>query len=266
MNNNDNPYPLKSLWIDLETVLGKMQTITLDEMANIRLMDRVDSKFVAPVSALPTLLEAMTDCFKVQIINNIRIAPYCTQYLDTPDLKMFVMHQNGQLNRQKIRIRSYVESNLSFLEIKNKNNKGRTKKMRVPVPLSHLTSVEDLNDKKHFLEENSSFGSINLKPSLSNTFKRITFVNNKATERITIDFNLSFQNYRTGKETALDKLMILELKQDGWQHSDFRDILLHMRIKPISFSKYCMGTILTNPESKYNRFKSKWMTINKLTQ
>jgi hypothetical protein len=250
--------------LEIQAVLEKMAAISLDEMAAIRLMDRIDSKFVAPVSLLPVLLEVMAPCFKVQVINDIRIAPYTTQYLDTPDLKMFVMHQNGQLNRQKIRIRSYVESNLSFLEIKNKNNKGRTKKTRVPVPQTYLASVEDLNDKKQFLEENSLFDSSNLKPSLSNTFKRITFVNNKATERITIDFNLSFRNCRTGNEAALEQLMILELKQDGWQHSDFRDILSRFRIKPTSFSKYCMGTVLTNPESKYNRFKGKWMTINKL--
>ncbi|MDR2087200.1 MAG: polyphosphate polymerase domain-containing protein [Dysgonamonadaceae bacterium] len=250
----------------IQAELGKMPGISLDEMANIRLMDRIDSKFVAPVSLLPALIESMRSGFKVQVINNIRIAPYATQYLDTPDLKMFIMHQNGQLNRQKIRIRSYVDSNLSFLEIKNKNNKGRTKKTRVAVPLAQLASVEDLNDKKQFLEEHSLFDSDNLKPSLSNTFQRITFVNNKATERITVDFDLFFRNYRTGNETALHQLMILELKQDGWQHSDFRDILSQLRIKPTSFSKYCIGIVLTNPESKYNRFKSKCTLINKLIQ
>jgi hypothetical protein len=266
MNHSNHSYPAGFPLEEIEPVLEKMQTITLSEMDNIRLMDRIDSKFVAPVSLLPRLVKEMLPYFKVQINNGICIAPYCTQYLDTPDLQMFVMHQNGQLNRQKVRIRSYVESNLSFLEVKNKNNKGRTKKKRIPVPISHLTSVDDLNDKKQFLEENSLFGSNTLEPSLSNTFMRITFVNNKATERITIDCNLFFRNCRTDNETALDHLMILELKQDGRQHSDFKDILSHLRIKPGSFSKYCMGIVLTNPESKYNRFKNKCMIINKLTQ
>jgi hypothetical protein len=243
-----------------------MQTISLDEMENIRLMDRIDSKFVAPVSLLPLLLEEMLPYFKVQVINDIRIAPYCTQYLDTPDLKMYVMHQNGKLNRQKIRIRSYVDSNLSFLEVKNKNNKGRTSKRRVPIDRSHLASIQDLKEEKRFLEENSLFDTDILEPVLANNFKRITFVNNKATERITIDVNLSFLNYKTGDEKTLDKLMILELKQDGWQRSDFREILNRFRIKSISFSKYCMGTMLTNPGIKNNRFKGKWTIINKLTQ
>jgi hypothetical protein len=247
-------------------MLEKMQTITLREMENIRLMNRMDSKFVAPVSLLPQLLEDMLPLFRVQINNGICIASYCTQYLDTPDLKMYLMHQNGKLNRQKIRIRSYVDSNFSFMEVKNKNNKGRTDKKRVPVGLSHLTSIRDLKDEKQFLEENALFDTQILAPSLANHFKRTTFVNHSATERMTIDTHLSFLNYRTGNSQSLDKLMIIELKQDGRQQSDFREILNRFRIKEISFSKYCMGTVLTDSHVKYNRFKSKWAMINKLTQ
>ena len=43
-------------------------------------------------------------------------------------------------------------------------------------------------------------------------------------------------------------------------------MLNEFRIKKISFSKYCMGIVLTNANVKYNRFKSKCMVINKLTQ
>lgn len=246
-------------------ILEKMKPITLDEMKNIRLMDRIDSKYVAPTALLPKLLEEMKSYFKVQVINDKQIAPYTTQYLDTPDMGMFVMHQNGKLNRQKIRIRSYVDSEIHFLEVKNKNNKGRTKKIRVPIEISHINSIEDLNDNKDFLDEHSFFERVNLKPSLANDFQRITLVNNRATERITIDMNLSFQNYKTGNKIALDNVMILELKQDGWQHSDFRDILNDLRIKKIPFSKYCMGMVLTDPDIKYNRFKNRCSRINKLT-
>jgi hypothetical protein len=249
----------------INNILEKMPSITLDEMKNIHLMDRVDSKFVAPLSLLPQLLEEMAPYFKVQINNGKRIAPYCTQYFDTPDLSMFTMHQNGKLNRQKIRIRSYVDSHISFLEVKNKNNKGRTSKKRVPVDLSHIQSIEDLDTGQQFLEENAMVDSRELEPVLANEFNRITLVNNRATERITLDLNLSFLNYQTGKKKNLENLLILELKQDGLQHSDFLDILNRLRIKQSSFSKYCMGTVLTNPGVKYNRFKCKWTLINKIT-
>ena len=248
----------------IDSLLNEMAPITLDEMKNIRLMDRIDSKFVAPVTILPKLLKEMQPFFKVQVNNEKRIAPYCTQYLDTRDLSMFIMHQNGKLNRQKIRIRSYVDSNVSFLEVKNKNNKGRTKKIRVPVDFSHVASIEELNGDRAFLDKHSLFECNGLEPVLFNEFNRITMVNNRKTERITIDLQLSFQNYKTGNKKSLDNFMILELKQDGWQHSDFRDILNKLRIKKSSFSKYCMGTVLTNPDVKYNRFKGRLTKINKL--
>jgi len=248
----------------ISSILDDMNPITLDEMKNIRLMDRIDSKYVASVSLLPDILQKMITLFKVQEIEGDKFAAYTTQYLDTPELCMFVMHQNGKLNRQKIRIRSYINSKQSFLEIKNKNNKGRTNKKRIPVGISHLTSINDLNGEKDFLSSHSLFDIDHLLPSLTNEFNRITFVNNNATERITIDINLSFRNCSTGIDANLGNLMILELKQDGWKHSDFRDILNELRIKKTSFSKYCIGTVLTNPGSKYNRFKAKTKIINKL--
>ncbi|MDR2679939.1 MAG: polyphosphate polymerase domain-containing protein [Tannerella sp.] len=243
-----------------------MSPITLDEMQSVRLMkDRVDCKFAAPASLLRQLLEELAPCFRIQVNDGKRIALYRTQYLDTPGLEMFVMHHNGKLNRQKIRIRSYVDSGISFLEVKNKDNRGRTGKIRVPVPFSHVQSVADLDgDEMHFLNEYAVVDAGSLTPSLSNRFDRITLVNNDATERVTIDLNLSFLNHSTGCETQVENLMILELKQAGRQRSHFRDALCRLRIKPHPFSKYCMGSVLTNPCLKYNRFKNRWISINKI--
>ncbi len=250
----------------IESILEKMSPITLEEMKDIQLMDRVDSKFVIPMRHLPELLEAMSSDFMVQTKEDTKIAPYTTQYFDTSDLKFFSMHQNGKLNRQKIRIRTYTDSNLSFLEIKNKSNKGRTSKVRVKVNNSHVTSIDELNDKDKFLDEHAFFEKESLVPILENSFKRITFVNNRKTERITIDMQLTFFNYKTSLSTEMDEVVILELKQDGLQRSDFREILNRMRVKPMSFSKYCMGITATNPEIKSNRFKKKIITLNKLIQ
>jgi len=250
----------------VEDILNRMYPVSLSEIQQISLMERVDTKFVAPFSILPLLLEEMIPHFKALENNGKRIAPYCTQYLDTPNLRFYTMHHNRKLNRQKIRIRSYPDSCLSFLEVKNKNNKGRTNKIRIPIHLSHIQSIEDLDTYREFLENNSVVDSRSLLPVLENEFKRITLINNNATERITLDFDLSFNNYQTGRQGNLPKLLILELKQDGLSHSDFRDILNSLRIKKVSISKYCMGTTLTNPRVKYNRFKYKWVLVNKLTQ
>ncbi|MDR2805041.1 MAG: polyphosphate polymerase domain-containing protein [Dysgonamonadaceae bacterium] len=237
----------------IDRILQQMQTIPLSEIQKMHLMDRVDSKFVAPVAFLPELLEAMIPCFKVQVNDGKYISSYTTQYLDTPALDFFLMHQDGKPNRQKIRIRSYLDSNLSFLEVKNKNDRGRTHKIRVPVEVSHIQTVDELNANAPFLEKHSILDSHHLKPVLNATFDRITLVNNLATERVTLDINLSFVNYQTGKEEKADHLLILELKQSEWQPSDLRDILDRLNIRQAPFSKYCVGTALTNPDIKYDR-------------
>ena len=252
------------MWDKVDSILARMTPITLTQMKDIRLMDRLDFKFVAPVSLLPDLLEEMEAGFMVQEVNDKRIAPYATQYFDTPDLGYFVMHQNGKLSRQKIRIRSYIDSDLSFLEVKNKNNKGRTKKIRILSDFQRIDSIEDLNEKKDFLANHSVFDVNLLAPSLENSFRRITMVNNNKTERITIDTNLSFFNYKTNEKKQLDPLMVLELKQDGCVHSHFRTIVSNLNIKKSSFSKYCMGIVFTDSEVKYNRFKKKLIRLNKL--
>lgn len=251
---------------EINHILQHTPSITLEDMRDIHLMDRIDTKFVAPASVLPRLLEDMADSFRVQENNQTRLASYATQYLDTDDLKMFVMHQNGKLSRQKIRIRTYMDSHISFLEIKNKNNKGRTKKTRVPINCSHIEHIDDLQENRLFLDEKALFGSDYLRPSLGNNFHRITYVNNRLTERITIDLHLKFYNYHTGKERMLNDVVILELKQDGCQHSDFRDILMRLRIKQRPFSKYCMGTVMTNSEVKHNRFKERINLLQKYSQ
>lgn len=44
---------------------------------------------------------------------------------------MYCCHETGHANRQKLRIRAYVNSGLCFLEVKTKNNHRRTHKKRI---------------------------------------------------------------------------------------------------------------------------------------
>ena len=52
-------------------------------------------------------------------------------YFDTDDYEMYRMHHAGRTVREKIRVRTYLDSLDTFLEVKNKNNHGRTKKKRI---------------------------------------------------------------------------------------------------------------------------------------
>ena len=117
----------------VEDIVGSFDSISLDEMDRVALMDRVDTKYLFGTEQLPTLLQTMTAGYQVLRVEDIRISSYSTLYFDTPRHDFFLQHHNGKLNRHKIRMRKYLLSNTCFLEMKTKNNKGRTTKRRIQI-------------------------------------------------------------------------------------------------------------------------------------
>ena len=101
----------------VEEVLKGFNPITLDEMKEIRLMNRTDTKFVTSRTKLIELLQMAAPEYYAQEIDGRRIGDYYTVYFDTPNYDMFRVHQCGHANRQKLRIRCYVESKQSFSSI-----------------------------------------------------------------------------------------------------------------------------------------------------
>ena len=89
-------------------------------------------------------------------------------------------------------------------------------------------------------------------------------VNKAKTERLTIDMDLVWENIVSGESKTFPELVIIELKRDGNVASRMTDIMLSLRIKPLKISKYCIGTALTTPGLKRNRFKKKIRSIVKL--
>ncbi len=245
----------------LEEVLSRFSPILLEEMGKVKLMNRIDTKYIARVDRLIPLLEEMTTGYYAQEINGKRIARYHTLYMDTPDADMYLAHHNGRKVRQKIRIRDYEESNLSFFEIKNKNNKGRTKKRRIKLENTDFHRNEQVLE---LMDKYAEYKIDGLIPQLENFFNRITLVNKDKTERLTIDQGLRFHNLSTNAWSDLSKIIIIELKQDGNCRSHAKEILSSLRIHPNRISKYCIGSVLTNPELKNNRFKRKLTLINKI--
>ncbi len=245
-------------------LLDAMQPIDLFEMKGIKLMNRIDTKYLAAEPDIARILEMAAGDYRVQEIDGRRTGAYDTIYYDTGELDMYVMHHNRKLRRQKIRTRTYVDSGIAFLEIKNKNNRGRTKKVRTPIALGDFRGFTANPSAVDFIYNESSYPLTRLSPHLRTCFNRVTLVNNRKTERITIDMDLAFENLRTGEKTALPGVAIIELKQDGLIRSEMKDILLYLRIQPRKVSKYCVGTVLTVPGVKSNRFKEKIRYINKL--
>ena len=258
----------------MDSIIRTYDPISLDEMSGIKLMNRTDTKFITTVDWLKLLLVLAHDNYRAQEVDGSRVANYYTAYFDTPDRNMYIVHQNGHAGRQKLRIRSYVDSGLNFLEVKTKNNHGRTKKKRVdmvgfdPVNPDHgirfLKQDDQYRQYDEFLHKHLRYDPAMLSEQLENHFRRITLVNKMKTERVTIDTDLCFHNLRTGNDVDLTGLAIIELKRDGLQPSPILGMLRDLRIKPCGFSKYCMGSALTDPSLKRNNFKERLRLVDRL--
>ena len=247
---------------EIDKILGEMPPITLEQMKVIKLMNRIDKKYIVNVEQLPVILRMAQNDYYVQETDGLRRFLYKSCYYDTPDDQMYTMHCNGKLTRQKIRVREYVSSNLTFLEIKSKSNKGRTSKVRIKVP---DTNVLEQDEACNYIDEKARYRHNDIRPRLKNQFFRITLVNKGKTERLTIDVNIEFENCLTGDRDGNKKLCIIELKRDGNVPSPFLNYFMKLRIKAKGISKYCYGMMLTDPNLKRNRFMPKLRYISKVT-
>ena len=276
-------------------VWRRMPTLDLDRIAAVRLMNRVDTKYLVDERRCMELLELAADQYYVQIIDDCRACRYATLYYDTPQWDMYHLHHNRRLTRQKIRTRTYVETGVTYLEVKNKSNKGRTHKRRMALDRSLFAAAATDTAAADFLRREARYAPETLSPSLATRFVRVTLVNHAMTERLTIDFDLHFDNVRAagggnkdmngcgdngmtgmdngfrpaaeashGHTASLGRLVVIELKQDALAPSPMKQILAQLRVKPFKLSKYCIGEALTNPLVKHNRFKAKIRAIGKM--
>lgn len=243
----------------LNELLEQLQPITLEEMSAIRLMNRTDTKFVTTKTKLTELLTMAQGHYYAQFNAGSRIASYRTTYWDTDDFHFYMDHHNGRAPRQKVRVRTYMDSNVTFLEVKTKNNHKRTKKKRVEVPGQGQISAEEA-----FLLERVRLHPTDIHETVQNNFHRITLVNYDKTERLTIDYDIRFHNFDTNQDANTGDLVIIELKRDGNVYSPVLEMLRQLRIKPHGFSKYCIGCALTNQNLKQNLFKPKLHYLAKL--
>lgn len=245
----------------LETVnkfVGSFEPISLKEMDSVTLMDRTDMKFMLPFCKLDAVLGEINGQYRVLTIDGRKVFSYQTDYYDTPELVMFADHHSGKLNRFKIRRREYVESKLSFMEVKFKSNKGRVVKQR----------IDDRKADKHqvngFLSKHTPYNPVELHRIISNHFNRLTLVDKEMKERVTIDFNLTFSDILG--QASLNGLVIIEIKQNQTD----KDSLIYRALKKYnirqsSMSKYCVGITMLQEQAKSNNFKHLLLKIKKIS-
>jgi hypothetical protein len=228
-------------------------------MDGVELMNRTDTKFMIHKNVLLEILNELPESYRVLEVNGNRASHYETLYYDTPDFLYYRRHHAGKKNRLKIRKRSYLESAITFLEVKFKSNKDRTIKDRTKVQ-----SLEgELEERAIQFIERETGAQPELEPKLKNSFARTTFVFPEGPERITIDTELSFDH--NGCNIQLSNVVVIEVKQSKKnRHSAFMECLKNRHIRQESFSKYCLGVALVHNQVKHNAFKEKLNKIKKI--
>lgn len=248
-----------------QTIKG-FSTHDLSAISNAELMNRVDSKFLLPINTIIDVLNAASSDYSVLMIDNVTIFQYNNIYFDTPDLGFYKQHHNRKLNRHKVRHRHYTDVGTSFLEVKFKNNKGRTIKNRC---LADIDPATALSENHAFLREHDINMPHHLISSQACSYQRISLANDARKERLTFDLNINFastlKHSKAEDNYNLTDFFMAELKQEKLnRQSPFYRLMREMSIRPKGFSKYCMGQSLTNNKHiKSNRFKANLIKLNK---
>lgn len=246
----------------VKNIVDAMRPITLDEMDSVKLLNRTDTKYVFRRSQLMDVLAEIAPNYAALHINGTPYQDYKTTYFDTADDQMYLAHQNGKLNRYKVRHRTYLSTGAEFLEIKYKNNKRRTKKKRVEFSFS-----SPLIEANEFIKKHCPYSGEELFPKTLVEYTRLTLVDLIHGERCTVDTNLIITNCITGEKADFSHICIIELKRDKSSAVSYmQSALLKNRIFKRGMSKYAIGTAVVYKNIKKNRFKKKIRYIEKLRQ
>jgi hypothetical protein len=256
------PWSLREPAASFARQLGRLEPTTLAGLDAVSLLNRVDTKFLLSESQVRALLSDLGRDYLILDVAGRRIHQYRTLYFDTPTFELYQRHHDGDAVRYKVRSRTYLDSGLSFFEIKVKNERGRTIKHRVATD-GLLTALTP--DATALLAKHARSGDRLVEPKLRNDFLRITLVGKACAERLTLDLGIQFD--ADGRTAILPGVAIAELKQSGVDHdSPFMQRMSDAGLQPTSVSKYCVGVALLIPGVERVAFEPKLRAFEQLAR
>lgn len=234
----------------LERAVAEFAPVTLAELGRAALMDRVDTKFLLPATALPPALHQFVARYRALEVADRRLSRYHTLYFDTPDLALYRAHHDGRFPRRKVRVRTYLDTGTQFLELKVKLNTGRAVKTRV-----RLDPDAPLRDQlvQSELLQNEGMTADALRETVTVRYSRMTLVSVGTAERVTLDLDLELS--LDGRTRSYPHLAIAEVKQEGRAASPFLAAMRSAGFREFGVSKYCLGIASLDAQAKKNLYK-----------
>ena len=247
----------------------RLTATTLEDLnASAGLLTRIDRKYLVASDTAQGVIDALAERALVLDIDGRRCFSYASTYFDTPELGSYFQAAHKRRRRFKIRTRSYLDSGLTFLEVKTRGPRGATIKQRMDyraADADHLTP-EGLGFIADCLAPLS--GSVrdarrvarSLKPVMSTTYRRTTLHLPDDSARATIDAALTWgalgpDGARTDRRMAINGLTVMETKNPSTASPTDR-LLWHQGHRPARISKYATGMALLYanlPTNRWNR-------------
>ncbi len=231
--------------------------LSLEELnGRAEMLSRIDNKYVVSKTDLEKVLPTMLAEFDILEIDGKRGFTYQTRYFDDQARSAYYEHHQGLRKGFKVRVRRYVDADLTYLEVKVKGKRGQTVKQRLPIddiPELALDSAGmDFVRNTYVGHYGKSFG-YDIKAALNIRFQRLTLVSRHGEERLTIDTCINFW-LGDGHADLGNSTFIIEVKSPDGRGLADRLLRNSGNRSTNKCSKYCIGMATLGEVQRCNRF------------
>jgi hypothetical protein len=237
----------------VDAAVAVLPPVALDELlARAELLTRLDRKYVLPLADLPFVLGGLDTGVRVLEIDGQRDFGYRSRYFDTPQLHGYLGAARGRRRRFKLRIRTYLDSGLEFLEVKTRGPRGTTVKHRV----SYEGDGRCLDGTARAYVDTVLAGAgidsraLRFVPALTTTYRRTTLLLPADGSRLTVDTGLVWalpDGSRVLRACDLTSDRAVVETKAGRAGSGADRLLWSLGHRPCTVSKYGTGLAALRP-------------------
>jgi len=233
---------------DLLAVCPPVDLVELQERADLQ--TRIDRKYIIDLPVAEELLVSLGQRTRVLENAGRRRFRYRSTYFDTDDLASFYGAARARRHRFKVRTRSYLDSGLTVLELKTRDGRGQTVKVRT----EHTAGHDRLDAAaRAFLAENGLPEDTvdRLHPTLETSYQRSTCLA-AAGSRWTLDDTLCC-TAAGGRRVGLVDQVLVETKSVG-RATEVDRWLRDRHVRDVQVSKYGTGLAALRPDLPANKW------------
>jgi hypothetical protein len=246
--------------------LGLLEPIGLEELVSrAALLHRVDRKYIVQRSLLPGLYAAAggdAGAMALEIAGR-RDAAYASVYFDTERRELYLAAAHKRRRRAKVRTRSYLDSGLSYLEVKTRGPRGATVKRRTEHPLDAGAVLGPA--ALGYVEPELAAAGLpadlpgRLVPLLTSHYSRSTLYLPADGARVTVDTGLRWGLLAPGGEPVpggsrvFSEQAIVETKSSSTPSAVDRWLWQHGH-RPAQISKFATGLAVLEPGLPHNKW------------